>query len=144
MYAWHEKEYFAVAHGISGILLLLLMRPELLESKSSHFPLRSLACIILNYCSAWREGSKSGREIVQETIDWLMTTKMPSGNYPTRLDGESDRLVQWCHGKRAGPCIDFFSSLELTAGLAGAPAIGLLLHRAYEVYGKDAYLRGTS
>jgi hypothetical protein len=32
MYAWHDKEYFAVAHGISGILMILLMRPELLES----------------------------------------------------------------------------------------------------------------
>ena len=104
MYAWHEKEYLAVAHGLSGILMILLMRPELLDG--------------------WRdeESGKTARVLVEETIDWVITTKLPSGNYPTRSDGEGDRLVQWCHG---------------------APAIGLLLHRAYEVYGKPTYLLGT-
>jgi hypothetical protein len=52
-------------------------------------------------CSAgWQDsGGKSGRALVEETIDWLITTRFPSGNYPTRTDGEDDRLVQWCHGK---------------------------------------------
>jgi len=57
---------------------------------------------------------------VEKTIDWLITTKLPSGNYPTKWKGEDDRLVQWCHG---------------------APAVGLLLHRAYEIFGKDLYLQ---
>lgn len=51
MYEWHGKEYFAVAHGLSGILMVLLMQPNLLAglfamSTSSSFIPGKLASFV--------------------------------------------------------------------------------------------------
>jgi len=36
---------------------------------------------------------------IKPTLDYLMTLKFPSGNYPSSVgSGSGDRLVHWCHG----------------------------------------------
>lgn len=94
MYEWHDSLYLGAAHGLTGILTLLLEANEHL----------------------------SAREIdkVKQTIDFLITQKLPSGNYPSSLGSSSDRLVHWCHG---------------------APGFLFLFAKAYEFFREDAYLR---
>ncbi|KAF9451544.1 hypothetical protein P691DRAFT_723760 [Macrolepiota fuliginosa MF-IS2] len=80
-WAWHSKRYLGGAHGVAGILQMLLRCP---------FPL------VAEYMP----------EIVQ-TIDWLIDCQDRIGNWPTRAPdlnrtthGEHE-LVQWCHGAPA-------------------------------------------
>lgn len=35
---------------------------------------------------------------IWETVDFLHSQKLPSGNYPTQNQGHKDELVQFCHG----------------------------------------------
>ena len=35
---------------------------------------------------------------IQNTIDYLISKQFSSGNFPSSLESESDRLVHWCHG----------------------------------------------
>lgn len=37
-------------------------------------------------------------EIVRPSIDYVRHKKFRSGNFPSSLSNESDRLVHWCHG----------------------------------------------
>ncbi|XP_037076149.1 lanC-like protein 2 [Pollicipes pollicipes] len=74
MYAWHDKHYLGAAHGLCGILSLLLQVPQLVAPPA-------LA------------------ELVRPTVDYLAGLRLPSGNYPSSLESRtSDRLVHWCHG----------------------------------------------
>lgn len=83
MWSWHGKRYLGAAHGVTGILTLLMQ------------------------CE-WRfkgEGSdaKRLRTLVQGTLDFCISIRLPSGNFPSSLpdspgDSSSDKLVQWCHG----------------------------------------------
>ncbi|KAL6041077.1 mRNA decay protein [Balamuthia mandrillaris] len=102
MYAWHGKEYLAVAHGIAGILMMFLLRT--------------------NYWPQIDTGTdETCRELIESTIDWLLTTRLESGNYPTRFGGtNNDVLVQWCHG---------------------APAIALLLCKAHDEFRTERYVK---
>ncbi len=59
MYQWHGKTYLAAAHGISGILYILMSVPGLLSSDAV-------------------------RKDIQQSIDFIMTLPFRSGNYPTR------------------------------------------------------------
>ncbi|XP_078377053.1 lanC-like protein 2 isoform X3 [Oculina patagonica] len=69
MYTWHDKHYVGAAHGIVGIMFMLL--------------------------------------------------QFPSGNFPSSLESETDKLIHWCHG---------------------APGAVHLMVKAYQVFGKDKYL----
>jgi lantibiotic modifying enzyme len=69
---WHDKEYLGAAHGAAGILTLLLR-------VSKHMTQKELS-------------------EVKDTIDYLITLKTESGNYPSSLESNRDELVQWCHG----------------------------------------------
>ncbi|KAF5307940.1 hypothetical protein FQR65_LT06507 [Abscondita terminalis] len=73
MYQWHESYYLGAAHGVSGIMYLLLQAKEYLTETE----LESL---------------------IKPTINYLAKLKYPSGNYPSSLGSESDKFVQWCHG----------------------------------------------
>ena len=45
------------------------------------------------------ELKKAQDELVRPTIDWLMTLRFPSGNYPSSIGSVTgDKLVHWCHG----------------------------------------------
>ncbi|CAH1966130.1 unnamed protein product [Acanthoscelides obtectus] len=73
MYEWHESYYLGAAHGVSGILYLLLQVKQYLPDDD-----------LLN--------------LIKPTIDYLTTQRFPSGNFPSSLGRDVDRYVQWCHG----------------------------------------------
>ncbi|TFK87683.1 hypothetical protein K466DRAFT_490406 [Polyporus arcularius HHB13444] len=88
MWRWHGSRYLGAAHGVVGILHMLLHAPSAILQPH------------------W--------EKIVSTIEWLLALQDPLGNWPTRADrhvpsdgaaaqdGSSDEfddsLVQWCHG----------------------------------------------
>ncbi|GAA0145807.1 hypothetical protein LIER_05909 [Lithospermum erythrorhizon] len=71
MYRWHGTSYWGAAHGLAGILHVLL-----------HFPL-----------------SIGDMEDVKETLRYMISNRFPhSGNYPVSVGNPRDKLVQWSHG----------------------------------------------
>ncbi|KMT08574.1 hypothetical protein BVRB_6g138540 [Beta vulgaris subsp. vulgaris] len=71
MYRWHGTRYLGSAHGLAGILHVLL-----------HFPL-----------------SGDDSEDVKKTLRYLMSKRFPeSGNYPSSDGNPRDNLIQWSHG----------------------------------------------
>jgi len=73
MWQWHDKRYLGAAHGLCGILTVLLH-------------LRSL--VVALGCDHQLQG----------TIDAILHVRLPSGNLPSSLGSTHDRLVHWCHG----------------------------------------------
>lgn len=73
MYAWHDSEYLGGAHGLAGILYLLLQAKEYLTQ------------------------AQLDNEI-KPALNFLITLQYPSGNFPSSIGSHSDRLVHWCHG----------------------------------------------
>ncbi|KAJ3860850.1 lanthionine synthetase C-like protein [Lentinula novae-zelandiae] len=75
MWSWHHKRYLGAAHGVAGILHILLMCPvEMIEPYISD---------------------------ILQTIEWLTTYQDNDGNWPTSLKQrytQPNDLVQWCHG----------------------------------------------
>lgn len=72
MYRWHGTRYWGAAHGLAGILHVLL-----------HF------------------SGLSGDDIedVKGTLRYMMSNRFPhSGNYPVSEGNPRDKLVQWSHG----------------------------------------------
>ncbi|KAI8540833.1 hypothetical protein RHMOL_Rhmol08G0015500 [Rhododendron molle] len=71
MYRWHGTRYWGAAHGLAGILNVLL-----------HFPL-----------------SEEDAEDVKGTLRYMMSNRFPhSGNYPSSEGNQRDKLVEWSHG----------------------------------------------
>ncbi|PNF36631.1 hypothetical protein B7P43_G13328 [Cryptotermes secundus] len=73
MYMWHGKYYLGGAHGIAGILYMLLKAKDYMTESE------------LN-------------NLVRPTIDYLQGIRFPSNNFPSSLGNNTDKLVQWCHG----------------------------------------------
>lgn len=73
MYMWHGKYYLGGAHGIAGILYMLLQAKDYMTEPE------------LN-------------NLVRPTLDYLQGICFPSYNFPSSLGNNSDKLVQWCHG----------------------------------------------
>ncbi|OMO80330.1 Lanthionine synthetase C-like protein [Corchorus capsularis] len=70
MYEWHGKKYWGAAHGLAGIMHVLMdmeLKPDEVED-------------------------------VKGTLHYMIKNRFPSGNYPSSEGSESDRLVHWCHG----------------------------------------------
>ncbi|KAL0913247.1 hypothetical protein M5K25_016691 [Dendrobium thyrsiflorum] len=70
MYEWHGKKYWGAAHGLAGIMHVLMdleLKPE-------------------------------EKEYVKGTLLYMIKNRFPSGNYPSSENSETDRLVHWCHG----------------------------------------------
>uniref|UniRef100_A0A0A0L279 LanC-like protein GCL2 n=1 Tax=Cucumis sativus TaxID=3659 RepID=A0A0A0L279_CUCSA len=70
MYEWHGKKYWGAAHGLAGIMHVLMdmeLKPDEVED-------------------------------VKNTLRYMIKNRFPSGNYPSSEGSESDRLVHWCHG----------------------------------------------
>ncbi|KAI3794497.1 hypothetical protein L1987_37129 [Smallanthus sonchifolius] len=71
MYRWHGTRYWGAAHGLAGILHVLL-----------HFRL-----------------SEEDEEDVKKTLKYMMSKRFPhTGNYPSSEGNARDGLVQWSHG----------------------------------------------
>ncbi|XP_013785557.1 lanC-like protein 2 [Limulus polyphemus] len=73
MYMWHEKHYLGAAHGLSGILYMLLQAQEYLSAGDL-------------------------KDLIKPSVDYIMALKFDSGNFPSSLSNSTDRLVHWCHG----------------------------------------------
>ncbi|XP_043229390.1 glutathione S-transferase LANCL1-like isoform X2 [Amphibalanus amphitrite] len=66
-------------------------------------------------------GQSALSDLVRPTVDYLVSLRLASGNYPSSLESVlSDRLVHWCHG---------------------APGFSHMLCLAYKVFGDDRYLQ---
>lgn len=71
MYRCHGTRYWGAAHGLAGILQVLL-----------HFPL-----------------AEEDAQDVKATLRYMMSNRFPhSGNYPSSEGNPRDKLVQWSHG----------------------------------------------
>ncbi|KAJ8910863.1 hypothetical protein NQ315_010810 [Exocentrus adspersus] len=73
MYQWHDSYYLGAAHGLSGILYMLLQVWEYLSQEELD-------------------------NLIKPTIDYLTTQRFESGNFPSSLGRDRDKYVQWCHG----------------------------------------------
>lgn len=98
LYEWHKKQYVGAAHGLAGIYYMLLqpsakMHPDMLT------------------------------ELVRPSIDYVRHKKFRSGNFPSSLSNESDRLVHWCHG---------------------SPGVIHMLLMAHKVFKEEKYLKEAS
>ncbi|KAJ6383453.1 hypothetical protein OIU78_026855 [Salix suchowensis] len=71
MYEWYGERYWGAAHGLAGIMHVLLdveLKPDELED-------------------------------VKGTLKYMINNCFPSGNYPiSEEDRKRDVLVHWCHG----------------------------------------------
>jgi len=80
MYSYYDVEYLGAAHGLSGILQMLLSFPQFI--RSSH--------------DIERE--------VKASVDFMLSLQQPNGNFPSSLDEvatprpDSEELVHFCHG----------------------------------------------
>lgn len=70
MYMWHWTRYWGAAHGLAGILNVLMQFQIEGEDK----------------------------EDVRGTLRYMLGRRGQSGNYPTSEGNGKDRLVQWSHG----------------------------------------------
>ncbi|XP_057797341.1 lanC-like protein GCR2 [Salvia miltiorrhiza] len=70
MYEWHGKRYCGAAHGLAGIMNVL-MDVELKPDEA---------------------------EDVKATLRYMIKNRFASGNYPSSEGNEADQLVHWCHG----------------------------------------------
>ncbi|XP_046745140.1 lanC-like protein 2 isoform X2 [Diprion similis] len=94
-YSWHDKLYLGGAHGLAGILFLLLQAvPYLTEYQL--------------------------KEQIEPAICYLIKMRFASGNFPSSVGNQSDKLVHWCHG---------------------APSMTMLFCQAYQVFANPEYLR---
>jgi len=84
MYEWHDSKYLGLAHGVTGILYVLIawLQFEKKQEISSLLP---------------DEIEKIGKKI-KDTFEFLISTKRENGNYPTRPEATKVELVQFCHG----------------------------------------------
>eukprot|EP00439_Symbiodinium_sp_Y106_P023764 s2596_g2.t3 len=74
-YEWHDKCYLGGAHGIAGILHILVQLPKELAAAGSD--VANLIC---------------------RSADKLLDGQFVSGNLPSSVGSDRDRLVQFCHG----------------------------------------------
>jgi len=91
-YCWQYTKFIGAAHGVAGILYILLDVPLIREKY---------------------------KQVIIDSITWLISLKRSNGNYPTASDMKDDHLVHWCHG---------------------APAMALLFTKAYKIYKIDNFL----
>ncbi|XP_069178078.1 lanC-like protein 3 [Procambarus clarkii] len=80
MYQYYGTEYLGAAHGLTGILHMMLSFPT------------------------WLSSRPQAKELVQKSLDALLALQTSSGNFPCamdELDGQrspEEELVHWCHG----------------------------------------------
>ncbi|KAL3982406.1 Lanthionine synthetase C-like family protein [Acanthocheilonema viteae] len=81
MYQYHGRHYLGAAHGLMGILQILLCFVKFLD-----------------------EEAKSD---VLKTVDWIVSLQLKNGNIPSKVEEEGvdrgeNELVHWCHGATGG------------------------------------------
>lgn len=91
VYHFYGTNYLGAAHGTSGILYILLQFPEWCEEPAN---------------KPW----------ITATLESILNSQFPSGNFPAQFNEKTDRLVHWCHG---------------------APGVVYTLYHAHKVLGQD-------
>ncbi|XP_031624739.1 lanC-like protein 3 homolog isoform X1 [Contarinia nasturtii] len=86
MYQYHGTEYLGAAHGLSGILHMLLESPWFSIDSSGAIPI-----------------PKDYEADIKDTIDAFLALQEHDGNFPIALASDrkrntEKRLVHWCHG----------------------------------------------
>ncbi|KAJ7198809.1 hypothetical protein GGX14DRAFT_468927 [Mycena pura] len=100
MWSWHGKRYLGAAHGVAGILHILLLCPA--DVVRPHMP------------------------SILRTAEWLIGIQRDTGNWPTAAPSASasgstdEELVQWCHG--ASGILIFLTTLLRLVSSASAAA----------------------
>eukprot|EP01102_Stenamoeba_stenopodia_P016589 TRINITY_DN5814_c0_g1_i1.p1 TRINITY_DN5814_c0_g1~~TRINITY_DN5814_c0_g1_i1.p1 ORF type:complete len:284 (-),score=66.32 TRINITY_DN5814_c0_g1_i1:34-885(-) len=74
MYEWHDSRYLGGAHGLTGILYVLL---EALP---------------------YVQPTEEEMSLIKASLRYLATERLANGNYPTREGATKDTLLQFCHG----------------------------------------------
>lgn len=76
MYSYYNVEYLGAAHGLSSILLALIMVP--------------------GYLDKYSDDAKD----IKNSIDYILSLQDSEGNFPCTVDeiGRPNDLVHWCHG----------------------------------------------
>jgi len=73
MWTWHGKAYLGAAHGVAGILYMLLHVPSV--TQDAHW-----------------------QPLITATIDRLSGLKSEEGNFPGKCGESSAHLIHFCHG----------------------------------------------
>jgi len=85
-YLWRGKDYLGAAHGVIGILQMLVL--GLREGEGWLFSGKN--CL------------NDYKEALERTIDYICDLQFPSGNFPSHVQDagspERDKLVHFCHG----------------------------------------------
>ncbi|KAF9049209.1 Lanthionine synthetase C-like protein [Hymenopellis radicata] len=118
MWSWHRKRYLGAAHGLAGILHILL-----------HCPANIL--------------SGQNKSDVVNTILWLASVQDQEGNWPSKAPPNDDRrneLVQWCHG--APGILPLLSTFWKKEGSSLEPAQQELILNALRRGAELTYQRG--
>ncbi|KAJ7832201.1 hypothetical protein B0H13DRAFT_242264 [Mycena leptocephala] len=105
MWAWHGKRYLGAAHGVAGILHILLLCP---------------ADVIRPYM-----------ESILLTVEWLIGCQDVHGNWPTAAPiddstSNGEHLVQWCHGA-SGILLLLCTVLRCATTTSAAPLLGKVI-----------------
>ncbi|XP_043527978.1 lanC-like protein 2 isoform X1 [Frieseomelitta varia] len=95
MYVWHDTEYIGGAHGLAGILYMLLQAHQYLTQTQLE-------------------------KDIKPALDFLQSIRYPSGNFPSSIGSQTDKLIHWCHG---------------------APGMSMLFCLAYKIYEDENYLK---
>lgn len=73
-----------------------------------------------NFCKTLSTQSvKANLGNIESCVEFLVSEQFSSGNFPSSLENDTDKLIHWCHG---------------------APGAVHLMVKAYQVFGKDKYL----
>eukprot|EP01119_Soliformovum_irregulare_P001112 TRINITY_DN10826_c0_g1_i2.p1 TRINITY_DN10826_c0_g1~~TRINITY_DN10826_c0_g1_i2.p1 ORF type:complete len:464 (+),score=78.37 TRINITY_DN10826_c0_g1_i2:155-1393(+) len=93
-----NSSFFGCGHGLAGILYTLMHINSILNIKHH-------------------------RHQIKDSVDYLLSVRLPSGNYPANDIAEKEmELYHWCHG---------------------APGVLFTMNRAYEVFGETRFLRAA-
>ncbi|KAJ6551600.1 hypothetical protein B0H19DRAFT_1158231 [Mycena capillaripes] len=110
MWTWHGKRYLGAAHGVAGILHILLL------------------------CSA--EVIRPYMESILLTVEWLIGCQDTQGNWPSAAPtGNSPgqeyakELVQWCHGA-SGILLLLSTVLRCATTASAGPLLGKVIASA--------------
>jgi len=79
-YTWprkSEKFYYGAAHGLMGILCMLVQAADRIPEIYKDTELIKL---------------------IEKSCDYMLAQQFPSGNFPSSMGSENDKLVHFCHG----------------------------------------------
>lgn len=122
MWSWHHKLYLGAAHGVAGILQIIVSCP--LDAIAAHVP------------------------IILQTVEWLLRVQCEDGNWsPKASQGplvEKQELLQWCHG--APGFVILFSTILKRAGELSVPQglqskLKSAIDRASDLVYKEGFLK---